>query len=42
MTTSDAVETGVEVSEMAVRLRLVVGRLGRRIRIDARGTLPSL
>ena len=34
--------TDGEVSEVAVRLRLVVGRLSRRIRIDARGSLPPL
>lgn len=34
--------TGAEAAEMAVRLRLVVGRLGRRIRTDAPGSLPSL
>ena len=33
---------GAEVCELAVRLRLVVGRLSRRVRVDTRRSLPSL
>lgn len=40
MTTSGAAAT--EAAGMAIRLRLVVGRLSRRIRSDARGSWPSL
>ncbi|MDN5919989.1 MAG: MarR family transcriptional regulator [Pseudonocardia sp.] len=42
MTTLGAAETGAEAAELAARLRLVVGRLSRRARIDARGSLYSL
>jgi DNA-binding MarR family transcriptional regulator len=38
---TDDVETG-EQSELAARLRLVVGRLHRRIRIDGRESIPPL
>lgn len=42
MMTSGATATGAEAAETAVRVRLVIGRLSRRVRIDARGSLPSL
>jgi DNA-binding MarR family transcriptional regulator len=38
---TDDVETG-EQTELAARLRLVVGRLHRRIRIDGRESIPPL
>ena len=41
--TGDIGDTGViEESELAARLRLVVGRLNRRIRIDGRESVPPL
>ena len=41
--TGDTGDTGViEESELAARLRLVVGRLNRRIRIDGRESVPPL
>jgi DNA-binding MarR family transcriptional regulator len=39
----DSVTTGTEVqTELAARLRLAVGRLHRRIRIDGRESIPPL
>lgn len=41
--TGDIGDTGViEEAELAARLRLVVGRLNRRIRIDGRESVPPL
>ena len=41
--TGDIGDTGViEETELAARLRLVVGRLNRRIRIDGRESVPPL
>jgi DNA-binding MarR family transcriptional regulator len=41
--TGDTGDTGViEETELAARLRLVVGRLNRRIRIDGRESVPPL
>jgi DNA-binding MarR family transcriptional regulator len=41
MTTRGEVDTDVQ-TELAARLRLVVGRLHRRIRIDGRESIPPL
>jgi DNA-binding MarR family transcriptional regulator len=41
MTSTGSVETD-EQTELAARLRLVVGRLHRRIRIDGRESIPPL
>jgi hypothetical protein len=41
MTSVDHVDTD-EQTELAARLRLVVGRLNRRIRIDGRESIPPL
>jgi DNA-binding MarR family transcriptional regulator len=41
MTTREEVNTDVQ-TELAARLRLVVGRLHRRIRIDGRESIPPL
>jgi DNA-binding MarR family transcriptional regulator len=41
MTSTEEVQTD-EQTELAARLRLVVGRLNRRIRIDGRESIPPL